>query len=91
MLHLTIGLWCRCAKDLERLILGRGGEGKIASVGEHLARLHQPVDLVLKSFLHHLRSCIRERLRHGRSGAPTLARVSFVDNNGKFTSPVTTT
>ena len=35
----------RLAEDLQRLVLGRGGEGEVAGVGQQLARLHDAVDL----------------------------------------------
>ena len=35
------------AEDLQRLVLGRGGEGKVARVREELPRGHDAVDLVL--------------------------------------------
>ena len=40
MFHLAIQLGRRSAENLERLVLGRSGEGKIAGVGQHLLGFH---------------------------------------------------
>ncbi len=41
----------RLAEDLQRLVLGRRGEGEVAGVGQQLARLHQAVDPILEGLL----------------------------------------
>ena len=47
MLHLATFVMS-LTKDLERLVLGRGGEGEVARVRQKLPRFHDAVDLVLK-------------------------------------------
>ena len=42
----ALGVWL--AENLQRLVLGRGGEGEIAGIGQELARLHDAVDLVFR-------------------------------------------
>ncbi len=37
----------RRAEDFQRLVLGCGGEGEVAGIGQQFARLHDVVDLVL--------------------------------------------
>ena len=79
----AVGLRVRRAEDLQRLVLGRGREGEVARVGEQLARLHQPVDPVLEGLLVLHSAGLGERLRHRRAGAPALAGVRLVDDDGE--------
>ena len=49
VLDLALGIGRqRLAKHLQRLVLGRGGEGEVAGVGQHLARRHA----LLKRLVH---------------------------------------
>ena len=78
----------RLAEHLQRLVLGRGGEGEVAGVGQHLARRHAlferlvhrvlgigPRVLVLRG--------VAERLAHRRRGLAALAGVRLVDDDGE--------
>ena len=47
----AVGLRIRGAEDLEGLVLGGGGEGEVARVGQQLLGLHQAVDLILEGVL----------------------------------------
>ena len=73
----------RLPEDLQRLVLGRRGEGEVARVGEQPARLHEPVDPVLEGLVFPLRAGLGERLGHGCAGAPALAGVGLVDDDGE--------
>ena len=86
MTDLAVGLRVRGTEDFQRLVLGGGGEGEVAGVGEQLARLHQAVDLVLEGFFFLLCTCLGERLRHGGTGAAALAGVGLVDDDGEVPS-----
>ena len=77
------GLRVRLAEDLQRLVLRGGGEREVAGVREQLARLHQTVDVVLWGFLLGLFTGCPQRGRDGRRGAPTLAGVGLVDDDGE--------
>ena len=79
----TVCLRVRVAEDLQRLVLGCGGECEVAGVGEQLARLHQAVDLILVGFLFTRFTGLGERLGHGRAGSAALARVSLIDDDGE--------
>ena len=83
MLDRAVRLRLRLAENFQGLVLGRGGEGEVARVGEQLVRLHQAVDLVLEGLLLALRAGLGERLRHRRAGAAALAGVRFVDDDGE--------
>ena len=72
-----------CAEYLQRLVLWRRGEGEVARVGKQPARLHEPVDPVLEGLVLSLRAGFGERLRHRRAGAPALAGVRLVDDDGE--------
>ena len=78
-----VALRIRIAEDLQRLVLGRGGKGEVAGVGEELARLHQAVDLILVGLLFRRLACLAQRLGHGCGGAAALARMGLVDDDGK--------
>ena len=77
------GLRVRLAEDLQRLVLRGGGEREVAGVREQLARLHQAVDVVLGGLLLGLFTGCPQRGRDGRRGAPTLAGVGLVDDDGE--------
>ena len=83
MLDRAVRLRLRLAENFQGLVLGRGGEGEVARVGEQLARLHQAVDLVLEGLLLPLRTGLGERLRHRRAGASALAGMGLVDDDGE--------
>ena len=78
----------RIAEDFQRPVLGRGGEGEVAGVGQHLAALHPAVDLVLGGFLLLLRAGLAQRRGHDGRGASALARMGFVDDDGETPVPV---
>ena len=44
----AVGLRLRVAEDFQRLVLGGGGKGEVAGVGQQPARRHEAVDLVLE-------------------------------------------
>ena len=73
----------RLAEDLQRLVLRGGGEREVAGVREQPARLHQAVDVILGGLLLGLFTGCPQRGRNGRRGAPTLAGVGLVDEDGK--------
>src|SRR5207247_7899880 len=75
-------------KDLERLVLGRGGEGEVARVRQKLLRFHNAVDLVLKCLVVFLCSTCGQRHADGGRCAPVLARVGLVDDNGELSASV---
>ncbi len=80
----AVALRVRIAENLQSLVLGGGGEGIIARVGEQLARLHEAVDLVLVSLLlllHFAR--LSQCAGHGRAGLTALAGMCLVDDDGK--------
>ena len=84
VLDLAVGLRLGLAEDLQRLVLGRGGEGEVAGVGQQLlAPPSSAVDRVLG------RSRRPPRLRpsrapaHRRRGLAALARVRLVDDDGE--------
>ena len=83
MLDRAVRLRLWLAENLQRLVLGRRSEGEVARVGEQLACLHQPVDPVLEGFVLPLRTGLGKRLRHRRAGAPALAGMSLVDDDGE--------
>ena len=69
------------SKDLQRLVLGRGGEGKVTGVRQQLARLHQAVDLILVALLLVHFTRYGEGLRNGHTGPPTLTGVRLIDDD----------
>ena len=77
----AVRLRVRRPEDLQRLVLGRRREREVAGVGQQLARLHHAVDPVLVGLLLALLARLRQRLRHGRAGAPALAGVRLVDDD----------
>ena len=79
----TVGLRLRIAEGLQRLVLGRGGKGEVAGVGQQLAALHQVVDLIFEGIFHDLFHGLREYLRHGRARAASLTGMSLVDDDGE--------
>ena len=81
----AVRLRVRLPENLQRLVLGRGGEREVTRVGKQLARFHQAVYLILKSFLFTFFPDWRERLRHSRAGSTPLARMGFVDDDGEVT------
>ncbi len=84
LLALGVGL----AEDLQRLVLGRGGEGEVAGVGQHLARFHDAVDDVLDGLLLFRCAGFAEGHAHRGRGAPALAGVGLVDDDGKAPAAV---
>ena len=82
----AIGLWGWGTEDFQRLVLGGGGEGEVAGVGEQLARLHQAIDPVLEGFFLLFCTCLGECLRHGGTRAAALAGVGLVDDDGEAAS-----
>ena len=62
MLDASVSLRIRYAKDLQHFILGRGGEGKVAGVGQQLSQLHQAVDLVLVGLFFALFTCLVDKV-----------------------------
>src|SRR5579859_4292958 len=76
----------RLAKDLESLVLGCRRDGEVARVGEHFSRLHKAVDAVLDRLLLLLPAVLGEGGTHLRRGAPALAGVRLVDDDGEAAS-----
>ena len=83
MLDRAVGLGVGVAEEFQGLVLGRGGEGKVAGVGEQLVRLHHTVDLIFIGLLLVFLTGLGQRLGHGRAGAAALAGVGFVNDDGK--------
>ena len=83
VLDRSIGLRVGFPEDLQRLVLGRGGEGEVAGVGEQLPRLHQPVDLIFVSLRLAFRSRFAERAAHRSGGLPALAGVRLVNDDSE--------
>ena len=80
-----------CAEDLQGLVLWGGRESEVAGVAQHLPGFHQTVDDVLGSLF--LLRCggLAQRHRHGSGGAPALAGMGFVNDNGELAPPVLAT
>ena len=74
------------AEDLEGLVLGRRGEGKVAGVGQQLARLHDAVDLVLVGLVLCGSTALPQSRRHCRGCLAALAGVRFIDDDRKATT-----
>jgi hypothetical protein len=81
VLHIAVGLRLGLAKDLERLVLGRGGEGEVARIGQQLLCLHQLIDLVLEGLIVLLGPGGRKRHSHRSGCLAALARVRLVDDD----------
>ena len=79
----AVGLRVGRAEDLQRLVLGGGGEREVAGVGQQPARLHHAVDPVLAGLVLVCFACRAERGRDGRRRAPALAGVRLVDEDGE--------
>ena len=75
------------AEDFECLVLGRGGEGEVAGVGQQLSALHEPVDDVLGGLLLGLGAGLAERHVERGGGASALAGVGFVDDDAEAVVP----
>ena len=75
--HRPVRLRLRVPEDLQPLVLRGSGEGEVARVWEELARLHEAVDLIFERLLLVHLAGLGERLRHGRSGSPALARMGL--------------
>ena len=73
----------RLAEDLQRLVLRGGGEGEVAGVGQELARFHDAVDLVLECLVVFVRCSASTAPCDRRRGAPALAGVRLVDDDGE--------
>ncbi len=78
----------RLAEHLQRLVLGRGGEGEVAGVGQHLARRHA----LFQRLVHRVLGIgprvfvlrrVAKRLAHRRRGLAALAGVRLVDDDGE--------
>jgi len=89
VLDLALGIGRqRLAEHFQRLVLGRGGERKVAGVGQHLARLHPLRDRLVHRVLgvgtrvFILRRGAK-RLAHRRRGLAALAGVGLVDDDGE--------
>ena len=65
------------------LFFGVAVNAKSASVREQPARLYQAVDVILGGLLLGLFTGCSQRGRDGRRGAPTLAGVGLVDEDGE--------
>ena len=76
------------AEYLQRLVLGRRGEGEVAGVGQHLLALHDAVDLVLGGLVLFFAIGLPQRRGHRRRRATALAGMRFVDDDGETASPV---
>jgi len=73
----------RVTKDLQRLVLGRRGEGEVARVRQHLPREHDPVDGVFGGLVLLLTAPFRQGdVHHGRRSA-ALAGVRLVNQDGE--------
>lgn len=77
----------RNAKNFEGFIFGGGGKSKIAGIGEQLTGLHDAVDGVFDSLIIFFDQ-FRQRHVHLGGGAPALAGVGFVDDDGEFAAAV---
>ena len=86
--HLALGIGRQgLAEHLQRLALGRGREGKIAGIGQHLACRHA----FFQGLVHRVfgvgipfPGVLRpQRLVHRRRGPPALAGVRLVDDDGE--------
>ena len=84
----AIRLRVRLAEDLQRLVLRRGGECEVAGVREQSARLDQPVDAILGGLFLALLAGLPQRGGHRRRGAPALAGVRLVDDDGEPPMPL---
>ena len=73
-------------KDFERLILGRGGKGEIARIGQHLPRFHDPVDLILKGFVLLVTALLGKRNIQLSGCPPALAGMRLVNDDGELSS-----
>ena len=78
----------RLAEDFQRLVLGRGGEGEVAGVGQQLAGLHDPVDLVLGRLVFLLGPAFRQGHAHRGRRLAALAGVGLVDDDRELLAAV---
>jgi hypothetical protein len=82
MLDLAVFLE-RLPEELQRLVLGRGGEGEVAGVRQELLGLDQAVDQVLDRLVLLFRARLRQADRHLRARTAALAGVRLVDDDGE--------
>ena len=78
----------RLAEDLQRLVLGRGGESEIARVREELPRGHDAVDRVLGGLVVLLGARLGERHADRCRGLAALARMRLVNDDGEAPPPL---
>jgi hypothetical protein len=83
VLHRAVRLRFGRAENLQRLVLGRGGEGEVTRVGQQLLGFHQPVDLVLQRLVLLLRARGCQRARHRRRRPSALTRMRLVNDDRK--------
>ena len=76
------------AKDFQGLVLGRGGEGKVAGVGQHLAGFNHPVDRVLEALILFRSAALGQGNVHLGRGPPALAGMGLVDEDSEGASPM---
>ena len=84
-------VWLRSwlTEQFEGLVLGRGGESEIARIVEQPVVLYGAVDLVLERVVVVIViGCFAKGKVHGGGGTPALTGVSFVDDDGEFSSSV---
>ena len=76
------------AENFQRLVLRRGGEGEVAGIGQQLSGFDDAVDLVLGGFVLLLRTVFGQRHAHRGGGAPALAGVRLVNDDGELLAPM---
>ena len=82
------GVRVRLPEDLQGLVLGRSREGKVAGVGQYLPGFHDAVDAVLRRLVVLGCPTFGQGYRHRRCGAPALAGMRLVDEDGEPAPPV---
>ena len=83
-----VALWDGSAEYLQGLVLGCGGEGKVAGVGQQLLALHNLVDLVLGGLVLVFCASLSQCHGHRRRRPPTLAGMGLIDDDGELAAPV---
>ena len=80
---LAMGLGIGVPEELQGPVLGGRGESEVAGVGQELLRLHYLVDPVLGGVVLLFNAVLPESHGDGRRGAPSLAGMGFVDDDGE--------
>ena len=76
------------AEDLQRLVLGRGGEGEVARVREKSPSSHDAVDRVLGGLIILGSARLGERHADRCRGLAGLARMRLVNDDGEAPAPL---